>query len=423
MMQSAFIPALVERKNTSFQYHPLTKDEQETVDAILAEDPNNDIILGPTHHIDENGSLHGFRVAYAAHTTGVTLPINREMFFGHTVAEAFSTQGINPTVLELAADKEKCRSLMLELLQEIDKESRGSEATLYCMPQNIDSLDSDDHATNRYMYNSEARAIDSKTWVPELPVQIGIYHSFVRGFAKDSREHKIYLSCTGGCTLASESYYNLLLDLGKDIDIDEIVESEETFWLRNAAYRARCRLLYKLAQKFGIALKHITDLKSYDGAKMALSTTDTVYNNIVRMNSGHVTVFDQCVDTTTTKNGIINTLHPTEGIWIYRGVPRTSAGMAPLGFGFGDQRKCGIFPHGTFKLAKKHLQDKMNLPFTSVATRNNDTVVTYGCDPNNTTQQYSWPDERFFSVLQDAGWDRNNGFVELMPIIVGISRW
>lgn len=410
---------LVQRENFDYAYYELSKDEKDTVQAIISEDQHSDIIMTPTHHIDENGSLHGFRVAYAAHTSNINPPINREMFFGHTISEASSSQGINSDVLKLASNKEKCRQLMYEFLQEIDTQSKGREATLECMPENTDLLQDDSAHANRYMYNSESRATDSKPWKPELPVQIGIYHSFVRGFAKDSREHKIFLSCTGGCTLASESFYNLLLDVGKSADIDEVVECEETFWLRNAAYRARCRLLHSLAEKFGIDIKSITDLKAYDKPKMALSSTDTIYNNITRMNSNHVAVFDQCVDTTTAKNGIIHSLHPTEGLWIFKGLPRSSAGMAPLGFGFGDQKICGIFPSSTFKVCKGNKTQ----PFTTVFTRNNDTVVTYNCDHNKTTQQYSWPDEQYFKELQKTGWDRNNGIVELMPIIVGITRW
>jgi hypothetical protein len=148
---------------------------------------------------------------------------------------------------------------------------------------------------------------------------------------------------------------------------------------------------------------------------MALATTDTVYNNITRMRSGHVAVYNECVDSTSCKNGIINNMHPAEGLWIYKGTCRSSGGT--LGFGFGDQRTCGIFPSGTFIVNKAHKDTRLS----TVLARNSENVISYGGAKLN-TKEYSWPDENLFQVLQDMAWDRNNSIVELIPIVVAVTR-
>lgn len=416
---------LVKRKNLDFAHHPLSRDEEETIDGILETDANCDVTVTPGHHIDAQGLLRGFRVAYPRHTSEVVLPVSREMFFGHTIVEAGSSVGPNADFMRLASDPARCRQLMTELLTEIDTASIGHEAGLHCIPQNVQVWDASKvGGVGRGAFSVEGRATDSAPWEPEIPVRLGVYHAFVRGLTKDSREHKVFLGVTGGCTLAAEGYYNLLLDLGTDTDLEEVVDCEETFWLRQASYRARCRILALAAQKFELSVKTMTDINAYGGCQMALATTDTIYNNITRLRSGHVAVFSDCVDTTTSKNGIVNAMHPSEGLWVYKGSVRSSAGGSHMGLGFGDQRRCGIFPSGTFPISTppRGGQDPWR-DYTTVFSRNANCVVPYKCDEHATPKRFTWPDEKYFGVLRDMGWDRNNGIVELMPIVVGITRW
>lgn len=416
---------LVPRKNLEFCHFPLSLDEQQTVDAIADADPNCDVVVAPTHHVDTQGIFHGFRVAYPPRTAGVLLPINREMFFGHTMVEAIASgpnTALNPDVMRLASDPAKCAKLMAEFLAETEAAATGHEPGLHCLPCNVRSWDAscEGGVSAARIYNAEDRATDSAAWRPELPVRVGVYHAFVRGFSKDVREHKIFLAVTGGCTLAAESYYNLLLDIGTSSDVDEICDAEETFWMRQASYRARCRLLAALARKFGLAVKTISDISSYDAQQMALSTTDTVYNNVSRLRSEHVAVFSECVDTTTSRNGVVHALHPAEGLWIFRGAARASGGACHLGLGFGDQRVCGLFPANSFEIIQRKRARPAGL--ATVITRASDAVVSHRRGTDTTNREFSWPDERFFDTLRRMGWDRNNGIVELVPIVVGVTR-
>jgi hypothetical protein len=221
---SAAALELVERRNLAFCHYPLSADEEETIDAVLGTDANCDVVVTPNHHVDADGVLHGFRVAYPPHTAEVVLPVSREMFFGHTIVEAgTSSAALHADVMRLAGDPARSVALMRELLAEIDAAAKGHEAGLQCMPRNVQAFDA---ARPSAALNAEGRATDSAPWQPELPVRLGVYHAFVRGFSKDVREHKLFIGVTGGCTLAAESYYNLLLDLGRDTDVEEVADAE-----------------------------------------------------------------------------------------------------------------------------------------------------------------------------------------------------
>eukprot|EP00961_Rhodomonas_salina_P167616 2259103-Rhodomonas_salina.1 len=147
------------------------------------------------------------------------------MFFGpwHTIVEAGTSTTVNEDVMCLAANPEECRQLMQELLadSEIDAASSGHEPGLHCVPQNVQSWDASLPAgVSGSIYNAESHSTDSSAWHPELPVRLCIYHCFVRGFLKDVSKHSIFLGVTGCCTLAAESFYNLLLDIRTDTDVD-----------------------------------------------------------------------------------------------------------------------------------------------------------------------------------------------------------
>eukprot|EP00961_Rhodomonas_salina_P001667 23245-Rhodomonas_salina.1 len=70
-------------------------------------------------------------------------------------------------------------------------------------------------------------------------------------------------------------------------------------------------------------------------------------------------------------------MHPSEGLWVYKGVSRSSGGASHMGFGFGDQRRCGIFPTGSFQVVrgKNERLGCSNLGFSTVFSKNADCVV------------------------------------------------
>ena len=196
----------------------------------------------------------------------------------------------------------------------------------------------------------------------------------------------------------------------------EIAISEEAWWLRRACSRGRCRVLKEVADAFGLKIPHVQDINSHLGCSVAIPTIETMMHDLAISGSqsdGTVTVFNECMDTTRPFNGILTRMHPAEGYWLFRG----SKGAATFGSTFGDARRCGAFPVNQ-PVTPKNPTSKNN---TSIHVAVEDPCIVYADKPVHSTENYQCFDETFLKMLEQTDWDRNNGYVELMPIIVGVS--
>ena len=91
---------------------------------------------------------------------------------------------------------------------------------------------------------------------------VGLYHAFVRGHNRDTRSHKLFIVVSGGCSKASDEFYNVVLDCHGHATAGECALSEEAWWLRRACYRSRCRIIAECAKAFGIRTQTIADIHS-----------------------------------------------------------------------------------------------------------------------------------------------------------------
>lgn len=252
----------------------------------------------------------------------------------------------------------------------------------------------------------DLRTIDCKDWSPEVPETIGIYHAYVRGYNRDVRAHKMFIACSGGLEKACDSFCNLLIDVGEKWTAREVADSEEVWWLRKACYRGRCRLIKRLADAFGVKIRSIQDIQSHNASSMAISSTDTLEHDI-SASAECVSVFNGCCDTARPFNGILARMHPAEGFWLFKGASRGGG----FGSAFGDRKVCGAFPV---------TQPRVDRPQSVVVPGSSECVVGSargGAAPKS--ERYMCFDEAYFRTLERMQWDRDNGFVELMPIVVG----
>jgi hypothetical protein len=88
-----------------------------------------------------------------------------------------------------------------------------------------------------------------------------------------------------------------------------------------------------------------------------------------------------------------------------RGAPRSNC----FGSMFGDHATCGAFP--TSSPAVKRQQ--------SITVQDTAAVVRLHSPPLRATQ-YMCFDEAFFKTVEKMQWNRDNGCVELIPIVVGL---
>jgi hypothetical protein len=396
--------SLFGRLKADFALHPITSDEQATLSAMLSSDATARVLLMPTHHISCQGDMMGFRYECGAHIKGGTLPITRNMFSGHTASECLDDDA---SILRLMSDQEANKRKMAEFMQELKDSYNPAE--LSCIPDNATSLTS-----TGLLQATDLRSVDCKEWTPELPETIGLYHAYIRGYNRDARTHKLFIICTGGCPKAADQFCNLVIDVGGEWTVGEIADSEEAWWLRRACQRARCRLIAMLAAKFGVRVSCVDDVQAYytkEGQLLAVPTTDTVEHDISKLFGSNAAVHNLAVDTTRLTNGILCQMHPSEGYWLFRGAQR---GTGVHGAMFGSHQACGAFP------------TRAPLVPPSTAKGMNAVVVQDGgCiirdDKVAGRQHYACFDEAFLKNLERMQWNRDNGVVELIPIVVGMQ--
>lgn len=120
--------------------------------------------------------------------------------------------------------EQEVKSRLVRLVQSIQRESVGNEASFSCMPDNSDIIrrrlstmggGMDDQLDPVTLFGNmhNRKSADCKKWKPEVPESVGIYHAYVRGFNKDTRSHKLFIVTSGGCSSLCDSYFNLFVDV------------------------------------------------------------------------------------------------------------------------------------------------------------------------------------------------------------------
>jgi len=433
---------LHERINRSYELYPLSKDELDTCRALLTPSKHTSIMVMPTHHINEIGEFQGFRFNAGSQVTADVLPISRKMFFGVTMTECISpdygnTKGVNPKAIELLSNIELCKEKIQKVLGTIQQESLHNKASFQCMPVNAYAIHEEGDA---YLHDYR-RYTDSRFWYPEPPEFIGIYHGFTRGFINDIREHKLYIVCSGGLNYAAHDFYNMILDMGDKVTAAELCESEEVHWLRKASQRSRAKIIKMVADEFELEIPVELDMHEHssEGCHIASPTTETLFHDIQKTSMDIISVYNHSCNTESVDNGILCPMHPCEGIWLFRGSKINYNGYQSYGAGFGTQFVCGAFPTGSYPIARvrgavrgfyESRRDNVRVSTISMDIHQHNLVTIPGSMfelENQDTQslelhkEYFSFDEPFMKNLENMQWNRDNGVVELMPVIVGLG--
>jgi hypothetical protein len=394
---------------TQFALHKLHEDEIATLTAMPAES----IRLLPTHCINTDNQLEGFQLSVLNTDPGSHLCVNRSMFFGHSLFECTTQdQLINPDVVRIMGRDNV--SDMRELMKEIETEALGFEASFEHAPDNADAVSAVSNGSQRVSYARGKRAVDSRRWRPELPQVMGLYHANVRGYQKDCRQHKLFIGVSGGCSKCSDSFFNLLIDVGSDWTAKEVADSEEVWFLRKACQRARCMVASRMAKKFGLKILEHADVHSYDQELIGVPTADTIEHDIT-VRDGRVILQNSCTDTTTLQNGVLCQMNPAEGYWLFKGSPRSSSRSTSFGSMCGHSS--GVFP--THSPMYKPLLGNPNY----VQGLDSRIVVRYNSEPRSkgVSTVYQCFGEAFLRNLESMGYNRDHGLVELVPLIVGCA--
>ena len=214
---------------------------------------------------------------------------------------------------------------------------------------------------------------------------------------------------SGGCSKCSDAFYNLMLDVGSTATVQDVIESEEVWWLRKACQRARCMIAQQVAERFGVKIKTHKDIHSYEDISVGIPTVDTIEFDIVQRD-GLVHLYNACTDTSTVQNGVLCNMNAAEGYWLFKGAPRSSSRCTSYGGMFNSA--AGVFP-----TRAPHYSPSMG-NMSHLQCKDNKLVVRNTTKPQADTVNQCF-DETFMRNLETMGWNRDHGVVELFPIIVG----
>jgi len=188
-----------------FAMHPLTPDEVGTCNSMLVREPSSKVLVMPTHHINDLGNMMGFRFTCHRYANASCLPVARTMFHGHTLVECQADEAL---IMRLMSEPENNRQRMGEFLRRVEADCVA--ASLDCVPENASTV-----TQHGKVQATGLLTVDSQHWTPEVPDRIGLYHAYIRGFNRDVRTHRLLIACSGGMARASDSFCNLVIDVGR----------------------------------------------------------------------------------------------------------------------------------------------------------------------------------------------------------------
>lgn len=391
-----------DKVDTRFALYTLGSDEIETTERIIQKAEGSEqtghtckLLLMPTHHIDAQSRLNGFRLTIPASCNVGDIPFPQDMFFGMSACECIVD---NKGLARLIACPQECMVQLQTIIDEMyEKCDRNNCAGLHCIPQDVQGVHRDSVSSTTIRSNAR-RAVDNQPWEVESPSLLGVYQAHIRN-PTGERRHAVFVVCEGGCSRASNEYHNLMLDLGDQATISEAIQCEETWWLQKACSRARNHILYVACQKLGLQPKaSVVDMHSNDSRRIVTPFCETLRHDISRVSETTVQILNHAVDTTKIQNGIMCKMHPSEGIWLFRGAPRATAGNS-FGGMFGDHSVCGAFPTHTFETLEKDRP-----------------TINHGTGRDK--KQFLHFNNKFMQNLQEMGWDRDYGIIEMIPIAV-----
>ena len=110
---------------------------------------------------------------------------------------------------------------------------------------------------------------------------------------------------------------------GSAMTVEEVLESEEAYYLKRINGRNNTRILKMVADEMGLSVPSVVDTCAYDPYEVAICTTETIINDVHRQKDGMITALVKCVDSTRIENGILCCMHPAEGFWLFK-VKKTS---------------------------------------------------------------------------------------------------
>lgn len=381
---------------------PLTEQERGACHAALQLSQHTALALLPNHHMTENMELAGYHFTCPASEPASVLPIPSNMFNCVVMYEVQSevTDGFNQDVLRILCARDRHQQQLDGIVVELRANTTALPAFV-CMPDEAD--DARDNPDELYYaaYNTS----DQREWSEQLPRKIGLYHAFVRPHTKDSIEHKLFIVVAGSLAYADEEFHRLWQDAGT-ITCQQLLDAEETQWLRTATLRNHNRVAARLADELGLHVRCVLDTDDPSGSKRAAvpTTVSLIHDMYVSPEDGLVHLADGACFLHKSINGVLFEMHATEGFWLFCGPPDHADSNA-YGTIFNYHGACACFPTTTVRYHPKF------------APRGVVVCTQRATDEDTPEVSTLFPDEAFMRLCEKLGFNRNHGLVSLMPLV------
>ena len=399
---SPFPPDLAPRVDAAHACYPLQPAEVDAATNLVSRSPHTWLKLLPNHGMSRAGELHGFLFHAHPEDQAAALPVPSDVFNMTCLypVPPPSKSGFNADVLHILNNVGEYQDALDKLLQEVLEAEGGPTRPAHfdCIPEAEDENES-----------VLAGQHEQRTWTEAAPRMIGLFHAFGLNALTGEREHKLYILVQGCQTYACEELHNLWQDTRHAISATAFAECEELSWLRHATLRNHNRLASRVAKLFNFDVKHVTDRGDPTGAKLMVLPTTVSYLTDLRPcpRTRKVRLASLATCTESSVNGVL--FDPVEGSTV-------SLLLGPRDFAHGS-------PFGSVM---------RSTPAEVLPTKA--TVFHENFRPTPEAVSSLWrsrPDdpeavlrlsESFMSNVQELGFNRNDGILHLMPIILAGAR-
>lgn len=385
----------------------LNMEERDACHNVLKSSQHTLLKLMPNHHIDQSGELGGFMfVADMSEMAGV-MPINKRMFDLTSLYECSAVENhdgsFHPDALRIINDLSTYREKLAEYIQTLSN-ADISPAGFDCMND-----------------SQETQGLpDQRTWRESVPNTVGLYHGFLRSNTKDRREHKLFIVISGCLHHACEEFQNLWHDCRAHHTCKEVLQSEEVQWLRAATHRNHNRVASAIAECCDLTVKRVMDTDDPTSEQLMVLPTTYSYKTdcALDLRQQKARVVDGGCFLDNDCNGVLFEMYPSEGFWLFQGPRDLSDYHNRYGTQFNYNKTFPCFPT---KTVQYHTRFPVRDLRTSVRVHTSSSASAIVNRENRDAEDHLCPDEKFMQQLEKLGFNRNDGVLNLMPIVYCVN--
>lgn len=371
--------------------------------------------LMPNHQLDAKGNLTGFVFTCNREDKASVLPISEQMFNTTAVYEVqgHSTANFHRDAINIISNLTLGKEHLIDIVANI-RSSRLCPALMDCIGEQTEANDG---------YTLQ-KIEDQRAWTEMVPGKMGIYHSFSRSYANDQREHRLFIVVSGYLVQAAEQLQNLCQDCGVHVTSHDFATSEEVDWLRRATLRSLNRIAAQIADKFKFKVHTVIDNEDPCRRRMALPSLVTRHHDIDCQHD--VRVVNNACFTDKIDSGVVFDLFSSEGLWVFLG-PRNTNEYGVFGSMFAHRTDTQAFPTRTVQYNRAYPATIQSSRVKIRADRTSDVVIheilQNALHNNNLLfNEFMIPDEGFYRITEQLGHNRNDGILNIMPIICYVTE-